>query len=80
MRGLLSFDTVPAIEADSREAMRLVQAQPMQYFDALLIATCVRAGCSVFFSEDLQDGRSFGSMVVRNPFVLTETELEQLIS
>lgn len=37
-------------------------------YDSVLLASAVLAGCDTFFSEDLQDGFSVGSLTVRNPF------------
>jgi predicted nucleic acid-binding protein len=39
------------------------------FWDALLVQTPRRAGCTLLMSEDLQDGRRFDGVVVRNPFV-----------
>ena len=38
------------------------------YWDALLLAACDRAGISVLFSEDMQDGFKMGGVEVVNPF------------
>jgi len=35
----------------------------------LVVTSAVELGCSVFWSEDLADGRRYGSVTVRNPFV-----------
>jgi predicted nucleic acid-binding protein len=64
--------TVPSSFEDLATAMQLHQQHGIQFFDALLIATAQRAGCTIFFSEDFQDGRDFGSTIVRNPFLLAQ--------
>ena len=38
------------------------------YWDALIIATAERAGCTHIFSEDLNPGQSYNGIVVQNPF------------
>ena len=38
------------------------------FYDALIIAAANKAGCSVIFTEDLNDGQKYGNVVVENPF------------
>ena len=38
------------------------------YWDALLLATLGRAGCSVLLSEDMADGTTLAGVTIRNPF------------
>ncbi len=40
----------------------------MNFWDALIIGAALRAGAAELVTEDLQDGREFGSLRVRNPF------------
>jgi predicted nucleic acid-binding protein len=37
-------------------------------WDALILRAAEIAGCGRVFSEDLADGRTYGSIVVENPF------------
>ena len=38
-------------------------------YDSMILASALLAGCSVVFTEDLQDGQSIdGGLTVRNPF------------
>lgn len=67
-RMLMSLVIVSAEALDVVEAMHLQQQHGMQYFDALLIATARRVGCTRFLTEDMQHGRSFGGITVDNPF------------
>jgi predicted nucleic acid-binding protein len=40
-----------------------------QFYDALIIAAALEAGCTTLFSEDLQDGQVInGGLTIRNPF------------
>jgi len=44
-------------------------------YDALVIAAALDAGCSILYSEDLQDGqRISGHLIVRNPFVCSSAD------
>jgi predicted nucleic acid-binding protein len=38
------------------------------YFDSLIVSGALQAGCETLFSEDLQDGRKFRGLAIRNPF------------
>ncbi|MBB5064883.1 PIN domain-containing protein [Granulicella mallensis] len=76
---LIFTDSVSATSEDLSEAMRLHQTGEFQFFDALLITTAVRASCTTLFSEDLQNGRTLGSLAIHNPFIMNETELNALI-
>jgi len=37
-------------------------------WDALIVEAALRAGASLLLSEDLRDGRQFGTLTVANPF------------
>lgn len=71
---------ISSIQDDLLQAMSLHKSGEYQFFDSLLIATSARAGCSTLFSEDLHDGRPYGSLTVRNPFKLSATELDALLA
>lgn len=38
------------------------------YFDSAIIAAATQCGCQTVFSEDLNDGQTYGSVTVVNPF------------
>lgn len=40
----------------------------MNFWDALIVEAALRAGATELVTEDLQDGREFGSLRVHNPF------------
>jgi predicted nucleic acid-binding protein len=40
----------------------------LAWWDALIVAAAQRAGCAVLLTEDLQDGRRFGDVLVVDPF------------
>ena len=43
-------------------------AWDLSYWDALIICTAQAAGCTRLLSEDLGEGRTYGSVTVENPF------------
>ena len=51
-------------------AMRVESRYQVSYWDALILAAALAAGCDTLYSEDLQDGQVFeGRLTVKNPFV-----------
>ncbi len=76
--GLLPANAVTS--EDLPIAMRWHQQHGLQFFDALLIATARRVGCRTFFTEDMQNGRSFEGIMLCNPFLLPSEELERYLS
>lgn len=39
------------------------------FYDALVIAAAMKAGCSILYSEDLQHGHKIGDLRILDPFV-----------
>jgi predicted nucleic acid-binding protein len=70
---------VPPTVEDLTAAMQIHQQHSVQFFDALLIATARRAGCRIFFTEDMQSGRSIQDITLCNPFLLSTEELIALL-
>lgn len=58
----------PGAEAALR-ALELAARHGVAAFDSLIVQAALDAGCDTLFSEDLQDGRRFGSLEVVNPFL-----------
>ncbi len=40
-----------------------------RFYDALIIASALEAGCTILYSEDLPDGQKIGPLRILNPFV-----------
>ena len=51
-----------------RNAMYIKEEYGIQYYDALIIATAEKLGCTEIVSEDLNDGQLYHGMAVVNPF------------
>ncbi len=43
----------------------------MSFYDALIVAAALEAGCDTPYSEDMQDGRKIGALTIVNPFAPT---------
>jgi predicted nucleic acid-binding protein len=72
------FPLVSANDSDLDRAMRAVADHQLSFWDAMLWATAKRAGCSVVFSEDLQDGRRLEGVLFVNPFAAANQRLVDL--
>jgi predicted nucleic acid-binding protein len=49
--------------------LNLAERWRLPFYDALILASALRAGCRVLYSEDFQDGQLFEKQImVRNPF------------
>ena len=62
--------TVVPIDLDTHEAaLRLAERHRFAFFDALMVATASKAGCTTLWSEDMQDGMLIdGKLRIVNPF------------
>jgi len=65
---LASVETEIVTPSIIRTATKLHASASISFWDALIIAAAKAANCDELWTEDLQDGRSFGALVVRNPF------------
>lgn len=53
-----------------RAALELQARYGYSWFDSLIVASALSAGCSRLYTEDLQHGQRIGRLVVENPFRL----------
>lgn len=50
-------------------ALQIAECNAFNFYDALIVAAALLAGCDILYSEDLQDGQVVdGRLTVRNPF------------
>ena len=60
----------PLTLATHDAALRVAAQTGYAFYDALIIAAALEAGCTMLFSEDLQHGQVIdGQLTIRNPFV-----------
>ena len=61
-----------AFVADTKELIRegvaAKETWQVNFYDALIIAAATKAGCSTIFTEDLNSGQKYGSVIAVNPF------------
>jgi predicted nucleic acid-binding protein len=63
------FDLVPATPELIEGARALHALRGASFHDALILQAAIVSGCSVLYSEGLQDGASIGGVKIVNPFV-----------
>ena len=56
------------VETHSR-AVALARSYDFNFWDALIVASAMAAGCDTLLTEDLQAGRRIAGMTIVNPFV-----------
>ena len=50
-------------------ALNLARSHNFSFYDALIVASALAAGCDRLLTEDLQTGRRIGGLTIVNPFV-----------
>jgi predicted nucleic acid-binding protein len=60
---------LPLTAATTRAALALARDHGFAFYDALIVAAAIEAGCDVLYSEDMQHGRSIGGLAIVNPFL-----------
>ena len=60
---------VPASLSLYRRAIELQARYRYGFYDSLIIASALDAGCALLYSEDLQDGQRIEGLTIENPFV-----------
>lgn len=63
------FPDIPPLTVDTHaSAVVLARDHGVSFYDALIVAAALQAGCDTLYSEDLQHCRAFGALAVVNPF------------
>ncbi|MBI1779048.1 MAG: PIN domain-containing protein [Proteobacteria bacterium] len=61
-------DIVPITAAIHMSAVALARDHGFAFYDALIVAAALEAGCATLYSEDMQHGGSVGGLTIVNPF------------
>ena len=59
---------VPASESLYHRALEIQARWRFGFYDSLIVAGALAAGCSTLLSEDLQHGQRIGGLTIVNPF------------
>ena len=65
------FGVYPMVSATPELILRAISRNrddAFSFWDSLIVEAALQADCRVLFSEDMQDGRQIGQLVIRNPF------------
>jgi predicted nucleic acid-binding protein len=66
---VLCPEPLPIGVATHEAALAIAQRDGIGFYDSLIVASAIEAGCSTLLSEDMQDGRAIaGRLTIRNPF------------
>jgi predicted nucleic acid-binding protein len=68
LRTLAPWATAPLDAAATERAFAVEDETGYSWWDSLMLASALLAGCRLFVSEDLQDGREVSGMRIANPF------------
>lgn len=67
---LFAWSPLPVDEAVARRARDIEQRYRLSWWDSTIVSAAQLQNCGMLLSEDLQDGATFGSVRIRNPFTL----------
>jgi predicted nucleic acid-binding protein len=56
-------------KATNDMASIIARVHKTSFYDALIIAVAIETDCEFLFTEDMQHGRVFGKLQLRNPFL-----------
>ncbi len=63
------FPEIAPLSAETHAAaLAIARDHGLSFYDALIVAAALEAGCDTLYSEDMQDGRAIGGLTIRNPF------------
>jgi predicted nucleic acid-binding protein len=53
-----------------QSALEIKDRYGFHFYDALIVAAALEAGCERLYSEDMQHGQAIGSLRIENPFTI----------
>ena len=66
----LSFESIEPLTLDTHTAaLAIAREHGFSFYDALITASAIEAGCEILYTEDMQHGRTIGALTIRNPFI-----------
>ena len=65
---LLDLPLVAVGAAEILSAMHAEERYQISFWDALILAAAESGGAGVLYTEELNDGQQYGTVLVRNPF------------
>ncbi|HEX4295273.1 MAG TPA: PIN domain-containing protein [Rhizomicrobium sp.] len=68
VRALLSPPLPLTLEMHDKAVM-LAERFGLEFFDCVIVAAALEAGCTTLYTEDLQHGQVVDGLTIRNPFI-----------
>jgi predicted nucleic acid-binding protein len=68
IRALALWPTHNPNPADVLAATGLAETAQLSFWDAMILTSAAALGCTMLWSEDLNNGQAIGGVTVRNPF------------
>jgi predicted nucleic acid-binding protein len=65
---LANYPSAPVNEALVRAGLNVSERYKISYWDGAIIAAAEQLGAPILYTEDLNDGQTYGSVKVINPF------------
>jgi predicted nucleic acid-binding protein len=56
-------------------ALTIRKERQYSFYDSLILAAALEAGCTTLYSEDMQHGQTIASIRIVNPFLITANEI-----
>ncbi len=69
VRGFSAWSLAMLTPDDLIAALRLQESARIFWWDSLILASALKLRADILWTEDLQHGRRFGALEVRNPFL-----------
>jgi predicted nucleic acid-binding protein len=68
--GIRSLCDVVGMDIQTHElGLEIAERYKFSIYDSMLIAAALQAGCTTFYSEDLQHSQVIDGLTIRNPFI-----------
>jgi predicted nucleic acid-binding protein len=69
LRHIRAACTVRNADVETHDfGLEIAERYKFAIYDSMLVAAALKAGCTTFYTEDLQHGQKVQSLTIRNPF------------
>ena len=51
------------------QALEIAERWQYSFYDALILSSALKSGCSIIYTEDLQHGQTIRDLLIQNPFL-----------
>ncbi len=79
VRDFLPACTAPLDAAVVSDAFGIEEAHRFHWWDCVIVASALAAGCRYLLTEDMQHGRVIGELMILNPFAAAPAEILRAI-